>query len=180
MADLTVRGSLKYKGETVVFGANNFEKREFAITTDEQYPQTILFELHQGKVIDIDPFQIGEKMSVSFNMRGREWVNPQGETKYFNTLQAWQLRHDSTQGQTPQQPQQQQNHAPAPAPAPPVRNTAPAPVPPTKSAAHIEADKIGYVHTNTQFTLDQLVAAKWTFEALVANKYGHIADDLPF
>jgi len=180
MADLTVRGSLRWKGETVSVGSNNFEKREFSLLTDEQYPQIIMFELQQGKVIDIDPFQINEKMSVSFNLRGREWVNPQGETKVFNTLQAWQLRHDSTPGQAPQQPQQQQNNAPAPTAPAPMNNAAPAPAPPTKSAAQIEAERRNYVHTNPQFTLDQLVDANWTFEALIANGYGHIADDLPF
>jgi len=179
MADLTVRGSLRWKGETVSVGSNNFEKREFSLLTDEQYPQIIMFELQQGKVIDIDPFQINEKMSVSFNLRGREWVNPQSETKVFNTLVAWKLTHDTTPGQTPQQPQQQ-NHAQAPTAPAPVNNAAPAPASPTKSAAQIEAEKIGYVHTHPQFTLDQMMAANWTFEALVANGYGHIADDLPF
>jgi hypothetical protein len=28
---------------------------------------------------------------VSFNLRGREWVSPKGETKYFNTLNAFKL-----------------------------------------------------------------------------------------
>ncbi|HEY1040372.1 MAG TPA: DUF3127 domain-containing protein, partial [Bacteroidia bacterium] len=28
---------------------------------------------------------------VSFNLRGREWNSPQGETKYFNTIDAWRL-----------------------------------------------------------------------------------------
>ena len=28
---------------------------------------------------------------VSINLRGREWVNPQGEAKYFNSLQGWRI-----------------------------------------------------------------------------------------
>jgi len=28
---------------------------------------------------------------VSFNLRGREWTSPQGEVKYFNTLDAWRI-----------------------------------------------------------------------------------------
>jgi hypothetical protein len=28
---------------------------------------------------------------VSFNLKGREWVSPKGETKYFNTLQAFKI-----------------------------------------------------------------------------------------
>jgi single-strand DNA-binding protein len=26
-----------------------------------------------------------------FNLRGREWVNPQGEKKYFTSLEAWKI-----------------------------------------------------------------------------------------
>ena len=30
-------------------------------------------------------------MEVSFNLRGREWTSPQGEVKYFNSLDAWRI-----------------------------------------------------------------------------------------
>ena len=28
---------------------------------------------------------------MSINIRGREWVSPQGETKYFNSIQGWRI-----------------------------------------------------------------------------------------
>ncbi|MDA9262769.1 DUF3127 domain-containing protein, partial [bacterium] len=28
---------------------------------------------------------------IGINLRGREWVNPQGETKYFNSVQGWRI-----------------------------------------------------------------------------------------
>jgi len=28
---------------------------------------------------------------VSFNLKGREWTNKEGEVKTFNTLQAWAI-----------------------------------------------------------------------------------------
>jgi hypothetical protein len=33
----------------------------------------------------------GEQIEVSFNLRGREWTSPQGEVKYFNSLDAWRI-----------------------------------------------------------------------------------------
>jgi len=174
MSELIAEGILKFIGDTVAVGTNGFEKREFSITTDEQYPQTIQFELHQGKVVDIEGFRVGEKIKVHFNLRGREWVNPQGETKVFNTSVAWRLIHADPQGQPAPQTQTQQapppQYAPAPAPSP---NTV------QKSAIQLEAERIGYTHTSKEYTLESMVAAKWTFDALVASGYGRM-EDLPF
>ena len=39
----------------------------------------------------MDQFQVGEFVDVSFNLRGREWTSPQGEVKYFNTVEAWRI-----------------------------------------------------------------------------------------
>ena len=33
----------------------------------------------------------GQEVEVSFNLRGREWKSPQGDVKYFNTLNAFKL-----------------------------------------------------------------------------------------
>jgi hypothetical protein len=30
-------------------------------------------------------------VEVSFNLRGREWTSPQGEVKFFNTIEAWRI-----------------------------------------------------------------------------------------
>ena len=29
--------------------------------------------------------------TASPNLRGREWTSPQGETKYFNSIQGWKI-----------------------------------------------------------------------------------------
>jgi len=80
-----------------------FSKRELVVTTDEQYPQHILIEFTQDKCALLDGIQLGEPVKVSINLRGREWVNPQGETKYFNSIQGWRL--DKNQPATMQEPQ---------------------------------------------------------------------------
>lgn len=78
-------------GETKTFGNNGFRKREVVITTDEQYPQHILIEFVQDKTNLLDSYREGQAVKVDINLRGREWVSPQGETKYFNTVQGWRI-----------------------------------------------------------------------------------------
>ncbi|MES2241215.1 MAG: DUF3127 domain-containing protein [Bacteroidota bacterium] len=69
----------------------SFRKRELVVTTEEQYPQHILVEFTQDKCDLLNNYAIGEAVKVSINLRGREWVNPQGETRYFNSIQGWRI-----------------------------------------------------------------------------------------
>lgn len=69
----------------------SFKKRELVVSTDEQYPQHILVEFVQDKCDLLNTFSVGESVKVSINIRGREWVSPQGETKYFNAIQGWRV-----------------------------------------------------------------------------------------
>ena len=71
--------------------SEKFSKREFVIETPDQYPQQILFQLTQDKCSLLDSLQVGQEVDVHLNIRGRSWQNPQGETKYFNTLEAWKI-----------------------------------------------------------------------------------------
>lgn len=70
----------------------SFVKRELVISTEEQYPQSILIEFVQDKVDLIDKLNPGDLVTVSINIGGREWVNPQGETKYFNSIKGWRVQ----------------------------------------------------------------------------------------
>lgn len=87
---MELTGSIKLVRETQEV-SSSFKKREFVITTDEQYPQHIQLEATQGKCDDLNGIAPGDKVKVSINVRGREWVNPQGEAQYFNTLQSWRI-----------------------------------------------------------------------------------------
>jgi hypothetical protein len=88
---MKITGTLKQVGSTASYGTNNFEKREIVVTTVEQYPQHILIELQGDRVDLIDPYQIGDNISVSYNLRGREWENEQGEKKHYNTIVGWRI-----------------------------------------------------------------------------------------
>ncbi len=88
---MEVEGKIKMIGETQTFGGNGFRKREVVLTTEEQYPQHIMVEFVQDKTDLLNNYQVGQNVKVGVNLRGREWVNPQGETKYFNSIQGWRI-----------------------------------------------------------------------------------------
>jgi hypothetical protein len=88
---MEVQGTIKLIDETKTYGNNGFRKREVVLTTDEQYPQHLMIEFVQDKTDILNNFQVGQQVRISINLRGREWVNPQGETKYFNSIQGWRV-----------------------------------------------------------------------------------------
>ncbi|MEY8849958.1 DUF3127 domain-containing protein [Psychroserpens sp. XS_ASV72] len=88
---MEVQGRIKMIGETQTFGSNGFRKREIVVTTEEQYPQHILVEFVQDKTDLLNNYEVGQNVKININLRGREWVNPQGETKYFNSIQGWRI-----------------------------------------------------------------------------------------
>jgi hypothetical protein len=73
---------------------DSFKKQEFVIEFAEnpQYPEFVKFETIQDKCGQIDSYNVGSELTVSFNLKGRKWNDPKGGTKYFNTLQAWKLQ----------------------------------------------------------------------------------------
>ncbi len=87
----TLTGKLKVKKDEQVI-SEKFKKREFVVTDESsQYPQDIMFQLTQDRTSLLDSFNEGDQVSVYFNLRGREWTSPNGEVKYFNTLDAWKI-----------------------------------------------------------------------------------------
>jgi len=97
---MEVQGKIKMIDETKTYGTNGFRKREVVITTEEQYPQHILIEFVQDKTELMNSYQVGQNVKISINLRGREWVNPQGETKYFNSITGWRVENmDQAGGQ---------------------------------------------------------------------------------
>jgi len=97
---MEVTGILKVKQETQQV-KDSFKKREFVLTIDQtsQYPQHVTFQLTQDKTSIIDNYNVGEEIKVSFNLRGREWTSPQGDIKYFNTIDAWRIERVQNQKQ---------------------------------------------------------------------------------
>ncbi len=87
---------------------DSFRKREFVVELAEnpQYPEFIKFELIQANCEQLDGFNPGQEVNISFNLKGRKWTDPKGEVKYFNSLQAWRIEraHDvESSGGSPSQ-----------------------------------------------------------------------------
>jgi hypothetical protein len=99
---------MEVTGKVKVVGAEQqvsptFKKRELVVTTDEQYPQSIMIEFVQDKSDLLNTISVGENVKVSINLGGREWVNPQGETKYFNSIKGWRIEKLQSEAPTAQQ-----------------------------------------------------------------------------
>ncbi|NVK05701.1 MAG: DUF3127 domain-containing protein [Flavobacteriia bacterium] len=75
----------------------SFKKREMVLVTEERYPQSILVEFTQDNTTLLNDVKEGQRAKVSINIRGREWQSPQGQTKYFVSLQGWKIEGDSPQ-----------------------------------------------------------------------------------
>jgi hypothetical protein len=88
---MEVLGKVLVKGEVKTFGNKGFQKQDFVVVTDEKYPQSILVEFQQDNCDLTKPFNIGDDVKIGINLRGRAWDNPQGETKYFNSIVGWRI-----------------------------------------------------------------------------------------
>lgn len=83
-----ITGRFIKNGQVKEYGSNGFRKKDIVVeTTNEQYPQKILIELHQDNVNLTKGLVQNEVINVTYNLRGREWTDPStGEVKYFNSV----------------------------------------------------------------------------------------------
>ena len=80
-------GKLKWVGTTQSF-PSGFTKREFVVTTAaDKYPQDLKFEVVKDKCPLLDPFELGQDVQVSFDIRGNEYNG-----KYFVNLACWKIQ----------------------------------------------------------------------------------------
>jgi len=89
--NMEISGKIKLIDETKTYGTKGFRKREVVIVTNEQYPQSVLVEFIQDKCDLLNNYSEGQDVKININIRGREWTNPQGEVKYFNSIQGWKI-----------------------------------------------------------------------------------------
>lgn len=87
---MELKGTITKIGEIQTF-ASGFQKAEMVLTTQEQYPQPIAIEFLKDKIDLLNNFAVGDSATVSINIGGREWTNPQGEVKYFNSITGWRI-----------------------------------------------------------------------------------------
>ena len=90
---MDLQGKILEIFETVQIN-DSFKKREFIVeyADNPNYPELIKFELTQDRCDLLNDFKVNEEVEVWFNIKGRKWTDPQGEDKYFNSLQAWKIQ----------------------------------------------------------------------------------------
>ena len=115
---MEIQGRVKQIFPSQTMGQNGFEKRDLVIITEDIYPQTIIIQFTQQRCDLLDSLQVGQNVKVYINIRGKEWTNPQGEIKYFNTIEGWKIEVIQTTNVAYQQPVQQPVAQAAPAPPP--------------------------------------------------------------
>ena len=92
--ELKLNGTIKLINETQTWDSG-FSKRDFVVTTLEQYPQDVKFEAVKDKATALDSFNVGDNVDVSFNVRGNEYNG-----KYYVSLQSWKVTKVGTPGAT--------------------------------------------------------------------------------
>jgi hypothetical protein len=99
-------GKLKWIGDTQSF-ASGFTKREFVVTTAaDKYPQDLKFEVVKDKCPLLDPFQLGQDVQVSFDIRGNEYNG-----KYYVNLACWKIQAAGESSGASRQPAARQSAA---------------------------------------------------------------------
>jgi hypothetical protein len=95
---MKITAVLESKNDTVQV-TETFKRRVFTVTywNNPEHTEYISFELLQDRCKILDSFEKGDTVVVSFNLKGRKWVNNEGVEKYFNTLQAWNIERDTEQ-----------------------------------------------------------------------------------
>lgn len=96
-----IQGELHEKFDTQVI-SDKFKKREFIlkIVDENRFNQLIKFELKFDRCELINTIEKGEKITVDFNLNGRDWRNPEGKIIYFTTLDAFRVTTLETKDKT--------------------------------------------------------------------------------
>ena len=101
---MQVTGVIKHIGDLQKV-SDKFQKQEIVLTIEptSKYPQHVQFECTQYKCTLLRTLNVGDDITIDFNLNGREWNGPQG-IRYFNTLSIWkiQLNNQSDQKTIPQ------------------------------------------------------------------------------
>ena len=80
-----------WKSET-----SEFYKREFVITTAEQYPSDVKFSALKEKSDQLNGIAEGDKVNVKFDVKGREYND-----RYYVDLNAWRIEKMGAEGGAP-------------------------------------------------------------------------------
>ena len=73
-----------------------WEKQEFIIETDDQYPKKICISLWNDKLPMLENIVDGDRIKVSVNIESREY-----NSRWYTDIRAWRIERDSDEGSIP-------------------------------------------------------------------------------
>lgn len=63
-----------------------WQKQEFVIETDDQFPRKVCFTLFGDKISLLNGFNSGDEVAVAFNLESREFNG-----RWFHNVNAWRI-----------------------------------------------------------------------------------------
>ncbi|HUH74056.1 MAG TPA: DUF3127 domain-containing protein [Chitinophagales bacterium] len=97
-----------------------WQKQEFVIQTEDQYPKTVCFNTWGAKVDDLNNFSEGNRVKVHFDVSSREY-----NERWYSEMRAWKIDLEDAGGPTGSVPPAHNQGGQASAPtATPTQSTA--------------------------------------------------------
>ena len=75
---------------------NAWKVQEYVIETHDQYPRRMCFDVFGEDKINQFNIQVGEELTVSFDIDAREW-----QGRWFNSIRAWKVERANVQQSMP-------------------------------------------------------------------------------
>jgi len=86
---------MEFKGKIIVVrleasgqkkDGDTWVKQEYVIENHDQYPKKMCFEVFGTEKIEQFAIQMGEELTVSFDIDARQW-----QDRWFNSMRAWKV-----------------------------------------------------------------------------------------
>ena len=91
-----MKGTVKRLYDVWKSETSEFYKREFVITTAEQYPSDVKFSALKEKSDQLNGITEGDRVNVKFDVKGREYND-----RYYVDLNAWRIEKMDAEGGAP-------------------------------------------------------------------------------
>lgn len=90
--NVEIKGFVYFKGEVELIGANQLKKQIMVVQTNEEYPQKVPVEFMKDKVDLLQNIQVGQEVSIHINIRGNEYQDRNGVTRFGLSFQGWKFQ----------------------------------------------------------------------------------------
>lgn len=106
-----IRCTVKSKGQ-LIKKSDKFQSQKLVCTLEgnPMYPQIVEFEFQKDRCDLLEKINDGDFVTVSYDLKGREWKGNDGVVKVFNTINGWGIKIEdkatkgSTRASTPAPP----------------------------------------------------------------------------